>query len=1422
MAEKPAWLSYLELSKANPIIKEKPRTYQLGITAPLTQFEERLAANPDLATAQKQYETAKLQAQALGVAEPDAPKKGFVSKALDVITFLPSVATSAVKEFVVDPLYQVAYALQDPYLTPAQRAAAQDREKVSLDEFRKNVKERNFAQEMYSFLEYDKDAAIWEKALKEIGGLGIDIASTGGFGTGVRVASALGRKVAGSQLDNAAQDVFLKYGIKLPKETDAEFALRAADFGAEAALAQVNARSRGIINLFKNRFGDELGEEAFKALPKELQGGMQLYYRGKNFASLNAGGRATDAIAKRFGLEGLTNTTEKAVNAFQKTKNLLRTDKIESAPVKFFTQRINAVLNNVGGERSKLWNSFLKAAVSDADERDIITAFKGYRAADDITNFRNLLTSIAKPTIALQNDLIKFKKIDPEQYKKFEEFVDDPSKMLLADANDISISNALDFAGKVRIDYDRYYTEFQKEGFDINYLNDYAPFFFVKKEGQESMLTYLKAGLQNLPVSEYNPRKLRTRFLKDKIDPITKKVEYAADGVTPIRVPMTNGEMKAQLIKEGRKDLADMLETDPLNILAMYSSRASKIIAVKKILNKFRTRGVLFKSTAMQLNPDTELFIQATKNMPPNELTKTLDDFLAEPGKMSEWLEKVNDDLAKAYSTNDPKLIQEIKDEVGTFIDSLSDIKGGITTYIKGLRKNKTKLEEELEELQRQAPKLYPDQQLLYEVADKKAQLASIEDEILSRSATKESIKKEQKRISDQVKGKLPDGGDSRSKVYGDVLGEREGIEYIPVGKSEYAQEVPFYLSEDLAGLSGEKELVGLLDRYITVRGGNKKNNIDMVESLDQYLQFFRTGATFGRLAGFVLRNGYGAVQNNFIFANSTAYDHKIAKEIAQTRVLIDVGLTPFQTLTVKDKATKRVDNLINRGKLTESQAKRLRNDIDKHEYVLESTLENIRNELLERNLKSKVINKTTTYWDVYKTAVAGGVYDRYVVLPASRIVSSDDDVVAELLAESDTSRFVVRTDLKGKERGRVQRTQEYLLNFGYTISADVAGRKINLRPVQLTRDLNQLMEEFVRIAPIVTGLRKYGNTTGGANSAILLMKAAQFDYSDLSDFERRYLRRALPFYTYMKNNVSGQARILFNDPERVRRNLAGWDAVKDVMSDENGENYVIPDYISEMWGFLIDEDIRKKFVDSKYTPWWLDEIAKNPLAFRPESPALDIERYSKGGLGGFKDELISSSNPIAKAIIQSLVTESNLFSGRDYTNEDPAPNWYVQLDRIIPGNILGVNTNEKGEKVAPGKWIDAIKTIIPQIGTIERSALPVIDATLEAITGQPVDLAGQMDERAISNLLSQLGGVNVVTITPDTEKSVYYNMKNNINDTVNSIALDNGIDRIKLRETVNKLRDQGYSTENIVIEIDRLRQQGALNSVATTPIVGE
>jgi hypothetical protein len=1447
MAEKPAWLRYLELKKdketydANKEISPLSAFAVKTISAPieLTQFGERLAGNPDLEKAKNQYETARIKAQALGVTDPGAPKKGILSKALDVITFLPAVATAGIKEFVVDPLWQIAYDIQNPNLTEEQRAAAQDREKVSLDEFRKNVKERNFAQEMYGFLEYDKDAPIWEKALKEFGGLGIDIASTGGFGSGVRVASALGRKVAAKQIDDASTEIFKKNAQRGAKETDDQFNRRATDFGALAAKAQDTRRSRGVKDLFKER-ANEIGEEAFSQLPKELQGGVQLYFRGKNYASLNAGGKVTDYLTKRLGLENLTNTTDKAVKAYQNTKNVLRADLIKTPVVSSIVGKINKVLNNVGGERSRAWYSYVNAVAQNAKDEDVIVAFKGFRAIDDITNLRNVRSGMVLKTNQLFDDMTNYKKTDEAGYNRAIEYMKNPQKVLIANANDAGEDAALSFANRYRDEFDRYRQDLVDAGLDVGYLDEYLPIFFTKLEDHEKMVTYLTKGVKNIPGKPYDPTIARTRFLKDKIDPFTKKVAYQADNVTPVKVPMTPTEIKDYFVSVGRKDLADLVDDDPLNLLARYATQVSKISSTKKLINSLLNRGVLFRSTAMQLYPDSELLLQATKNMPPNELTKIVDDFIKEPGKMSDWLEKVNVDLLEAFNSGDPKLIQQAKDEVGLFIDSIKNVRGGYTNYISELRKDKKGIEKEIDKLQREISNLYPDRELL--PADKMSQLASIEADILSRTATRAALKKEQRRISEQLKGKLPDPTEETSDIIGGVLAKREGIDYIPVGTSEGVKDIPFYLKEELEKLTGEKELVGVLDRFITVQKG-KKGTGDLMQSVDEYLQFFRAGATFGRLSGFVLRNGYGAIQNNFVIAGSTARDHKVAREIAQTRLYTDLAMQPFATLTKQDKITKRIDKLIDNGKLTESQAKRLRDDVDIYGKVQGKTLADIREEIIETKLSSKFVNENISYLDVYNTAINGGIYDRYVILPASQGLNADDEAVSLLgidptkiilstsklrkfLGQDVTNpeRIVTKTSLIGGERKRTQKIAEGILNFGYTISADTAGRKINLRPVQLTRDANQLMEEFVRMAPLVTGLRRYGNTEGGSSSAIMLMKAAQFDYSDLSDVERRYYRRALPFYTYMKNNVAAQTRVLLNDPERIRRNLAGWEAVGDIMSDENGENYVVPDYISEMYGFLIDEDIRKSLLAK--SPWWLKDLLQNPLAFRPESPVLDLERYSKGGLdpfakGGIGDELISSSNPLAKAVVQIAINE-NLYSGREYGQEDPAPNWYVALDRIIPGNLLGVKQNEKGENVAPGKGIDLFKTIIPQIGTIERSALPLLDAALEIWTGESSDLGSTMSERAVTNLLSQLGGINVVTITPDVEQSVYYNMRKNIEDTVNSIALDNGIDRNKLREAYNDLRKKDYSDQGIVAELDRLRQLGLLNSVAIQPIVGE
>jgi len=1259
---------------------------------------------------------------------------------------------------------------------------------------------------MYKELAYDKDAPIWEKALKEAAGFGIDIASTGGFGTGIRAASLLGRKVATKTVANSAEDVFRANATRFADETEQQFSRRAVDFGAKAGVAAIKGRSRGVRKVFEDEFKDkELAKRLFDELPKDAQGGLQLVFRGRTVANLNAGGYLVDDVAKALRLDdiakslnvpSLSKSTEKLVDAYQNTKNILRADLLTTPGVAAVVGRVNKVLNNISGEQSRAWQSFVKTAVSDAKERDVLQAFKSFQAVPDITSFRNLRGKLVEDTNDFFKDLKRFEKAAPEDYQRAVEYMRNPTKALLADANDPDNDLALEFYKRYRNDYDRYHRLLVANGFDVGYLDEYLPLMYVQAKDQGALGKVLGVGPKNIPGAGYRPEKARTKFMKDKIDPVTKKVVRDADG-NPVQVPMTPGEIKDMFIRQGRKDLADMIEDDPLVMLARYSTNVSRLLATRLTINNLLERGVLWRSTAMQLYPDQAELQKAISVMEPEKLDGLMKDFLAEPGAMSKFFESLNDDLARAYSTNDQQLITQANAQVEAFMNSLNNLSGNFMKSIRAAREKSKRLE----------AKLAKDQ------SDELETLVRQQGEYVGELASqREYLKAEQKRLQSAIKGRDVKDSELFPRTLADSLAMSPGARYKPIGGSEAAMETSFYLPKELAELTGEEALVNLIDRVMLLRNGDKKMLEDTMQSIDQYLQFFRVGATFGRLSGFVLRNGYGAVQNNVIIAGSTAADHKVAQEVAKARVLTDYALTPLAQLSRKDLSTKRVDKLIADGRLTESQAKRLRDDISRYGAVQTKTVGDIREEILQGVLEQKVVREGVTQWDVYKTAVDGGIYDRYVILPASQGLDADDAAVS--LLGVDPSRIVVRTDKAGRERGGVQKVMEGILNFGGTINADVAGRTINLRPVQMTRDLNQLMEEWVRLAPITTGLRKYGAEKGGAANAIMLMKAAQFDYSDLSDVERQFYRRVLPFYTYMKNNIAAQTRVLMNDPERIRRNLAGWEAVGNVFSDENGENIVLPDYVGEMYGFLVDEDIRKAIL--KKSPSWLQAIMQNPLAFRPESPVLDLERYTRGGGGEIADEIISSSNPLAKAIVQFALNE-NLFSGREYTMEDPAPNWFIQTNNLLKtatgGAVdLGVRRSDKtGEFVADGRIIDIFKTMILQIGTLERTALPFLDATIEAATGEPTNLSGSMSERAVSNLLSQLGGVNVVTITPEVEEGVYRTMKQNVNDTIAMVAMERGVSREKLRELVYLLRDRGMTKEEIFQAVEEARQNGEL-----------
>jgi len=98
----PAWLKYMqaqnEKRQEDAGIKAPKSSIVTGkaeVYRPTTAEELRLAGQPDLAQAKKEFEAQQLVAGSLGAEGADEPRKGVLMKALDVITFLPAVATAA-------------------------------------------------------------------------------------------------------------------------------------------------------------------------------------------------------------------------------------------------------------------------------------------------------------------------------------------------------------------------------------------------------------------------------------------------------------------------------------------------------------------------------------------------------------------------------------------------------------------------------------------------------------------------------------------------------------------------------------------------------------------------------------------------------------------------------------------------------------------------------------------------------------------------------------------------------------------------------------------------------------------------------------------------------------------------------------------------------------------------------------------------------------------------------------------------------------------------------------------------------------------------------------------------------------------------------------------------------------------------------
>lgn len=207
------------------------------------------------------------------------------------------------------------------------------------------------------------------------------------------------------------------------------------------------------------------------------------------------------------------------------------------------------------------------------------------------------------------------------------------------------------------------------------------------------------------------------------------------------------------------------------------------------------------------------------------------------------------------------------------------------------------------------------------------------------------------------------------------------------------------------------------------------------------------------------------------------------------------------------------------------------------------------------------------------------------------------------------------------------------------------------------------------------------------------------FDYFDLTAFEKKVMRRIVPFYTWMRKNIPLQFKTLISDPRIFARLNDVQNAIAGGPIDWDEK----PDYIQDMMAIQ---------------PMGSDKYFSNIL------PWQDLTRIPTGVNSRSLSDLLSSVNPLIRAPIES-VTNTDWWTGQpleDYAGEQTDIPVLTTLLRL-----LGSDTDYTVGARYGGNLLN-------QIPVLTRAG-----GLLDAATGQETS-----DSRILSRVSTTLGGPSV------------------------------------------------------------------------------
>lgn len=116
---------------------------------------------------------------------------------------------------------------------------------------------------------------------------------------------------------------------------------------------------------------------------------------------------------------------------------------------------------------------------------------------------------------------------------------------------------------------------------------------------------------------------------------------------------------------------------------------------------------------------------------------------------------------------------------------------------------------------------------------------------------------------------------------------------------------------------------------------------------------------------------------------------------------------------------------------------------------------------------------------------------------------------------------------------------------------------------VQTGLRVGQSVEDYARTIHFITNLKATGDPLLAAQRTKMFL----FDYQNLSNFERTFLRRIVPFYTFTRKNLELQLRAMFTTPGRIAQEIRAVKSIGDYMGAEqlsDEERAMLPQWMQQ------------------------------------------------------------------------------------------------------------------------------------------------------------------------------------------------------------------------------------------------------------------